>query len=67
MTGARQALAARVRRGTLLSSPRLTASFLTARLGTQSYETFTLIYLDNRHRMIACEDLFRGTIDGASV
>jgi len=67
MTGARQALSQRVRRGTLLTSPRLTASFLTDRLGTRAYETFTLIYLDNRHRMIACEDLFRGTIDGASV
>jgi len=36
-------------------------------LGQRAYETFTLIYVDNRHRMIACEDLFRGTIDGASV
>ena len=67
MTGARQALSSRVRRGTLLNSPRLTANFLIARLGQLPYETFTLIYLDNRHRMIACEDLFRGTIDGASV
>lgn len=67
MNGARQALSARVRRGTLLNSPRLTANFLIARLGQRPHETFTLIYLDNRHRMIACEDLFRGTIDGASV
>jgi DNA repair protein RadC len=67
MTGARQALSSRVRRGTLLNSPRLTANFLIARLGQRPYETFTLIYVDNRHRMIACEDLFRGTIDGASV
>jgi hypothetical protein len=26
-----------------------------------------LLYLDNRHRLIAVEDLFRGTLDGASV
>jgi DNA repair protein RadC len=37
------------------------------RLATREFETFCLIYLDNRHRLIACEDLFRGTIDGASV
>jgi DNA repair protein RadC len=37
------------------------------RLANREFETFTLIYLDNRHRLIACQDLFRGTIDGASV
>jgi DNA repair protein RadC len=37
------------------------------RLANREFETFCLIYLDNRHRLIACEDLFRGTIDGASV
>jgi len=52
MNGARQALSARVRRGTVLNYPRLTANFLTARLAQRPYETFTLIYLDNRHRMI---------------
>jgi DNA repair protein RadC len=67
MTGARQALRSRVRTGTVLSSPRMTANYLTARLAQHPYEVFTLIYLDNRHRLIACEDLFRGTIDGATV
>ena len=38
-----------------------------ARLAQHPYEVFTLIYLDNRHRFIAAEDLFRGTIDGATV
>ena len=37
------------------------------RLASREFETFTLIYLDNRHRLIACQDLFRGTIDVASV
>ncbi|MGA2778122.1 MAG: DNA repair protein RadC [Steroidobacteraceae bacterium] len=67
MTGARQALAARIRRGTVLTSPRLTSDFLTARLSQRPHEVFTLVYLDNRHRLIACEGLFRGTIDGVSV
>jgi DNA repair protein RadC len=26
-----------------------------------------VLFLDNRHRVIAVEDMFRGTIDGASV
>jgi len=67
MSGARRALGDRVRKGTMLDSPRAAADFLTARLGELEYETFTVIYLDNRHRFIACQDLFRGTIDGASV
>ena len=28
---------------------------------------FCCLYLDNRHRLIAFDELFRGTIDGASV
>jgi DNA repair protein RadC len=31
------------------------------------HEVFCCLYLDNRNRVIACEELFRGTIDGASV
>jgi DNA repair protein RadC len=67
MTGARQAVSRKVRRGTTLSSPRATADYLMTRLAQHPYEVFTLIYLDTRHRLIACQDLFRGTIDGASV
>ena len=67
MTGARQALALRVRKGAQLTSPQRTRDYLMSRLATREFETFTLIYLDNRHRLIACEDLSRGTIDGASV
>jgi DNA repair protein RadC len=67
MTGMRQALSNRIRKGTELTSPQKTRDYLMTRLATREFETFTLIYLDNRHRLIACEDLFRGTIDGASV
>jgi hypothetical protein len=67
MTGVRQALALRIRKGTELSSPQRTRDYLMTRLATREFETFCVIYLDNRHRLIACEDLFRGTIDGASV
>jgi DNA repair protein RadC len=67
MTGARQALSLHVRKGTVFSNPKITANYLTARLAQHPYEVFTLIYLDNRHRFIAAEDLFRGTIDGATV
>lgn len=67
MAAARHALSIRVRKGTLLDSPKATTDYLTARLAQREHEVFTLIYLDNRHRLIACQDLFRGTVDGASV
>jgi len=67
MAGARHALSLRIRKGTVLDSPKATADYLTARLAQREHEVFTVIYLDNRNRLIACEELFRGTIDGASV
>jgi DNA repair protein RadC len=67
LDAARLALAKRVRRGTGFTSPRVTADFLRVRLGSLEHEVFCLIYLTKRHQFIACENLFRGTIDGASV
>ena len=67
LIAARHVLAHRVRRGASLQSPQKTGEYLTARLGYLDYEVFGLILLDKRHRVIECIDLFRGTIDGASV
>lgn len=53
--------------GEELSSPGVVRHYLTARLRHQDRELFCCLYLDNRHRVIRCEDLFQGTIDGASV
>ena len=51
----------------VLSSPSLTREFLRMHLGGRDYETFGLVHMDARYRLIAVEDLFRGTIDRASV
>jgi DNA repair protein RadC len=50
-----------------LSNPRATREFLRMRLRDRPYEVFCCVYLDNRNRVIGFEELFRGTIDGASV
>jgi DNA repair protein RadC len=50
-----------------LTSPRATRDFLVARLRDRPYEVFCCLYLDNRHRLTGFDELFRGTIDGASV
>jgi len=44
-----------------------TRQFLIARLRDLPHEVFGCLFLDNRHRIICFDELFRGTIDGASV
>lgn len=56
-----------LQRGQALTSPAVTREYLQARLGDYPYEVFACLFLDNRHRLIACEELFRGTVNGASV
>jgi DNA repair protein RadC len=67
IAAARQALSRRVRRGAVLTSPRLVRDFLSVKLGALEHESFAVLLLDNRHRLIDYVELFRGTIDGASV
>ena len=50
-----------------LSNPRDSGDYLSARLRHLPYEVFACLYLDNHHRVIAFEELFRGTIDSANV
>lgn len=53
--------------GPVLNNPSCTRDYLSARLRDLNHEVFCAIYLDNRNRVLACEELFRGTIDGATV
>jgi DNA repair protein RadC len=53
--------------GPALDSPDGARSFLLAQLRDRPYEVFCCLHLDTRHRLIAFEELFRGTLDGASV
>ena len=50
-----------------ISSPEDTRQFLKSKLRHKPYEVFAALFLDNRHQVIKYEELFRGTIDGASV
>ena len=53
--------------GEAIRSPSDTETFLMARLRDRPHEVFCCLYLDNRHRVLLFEELFRGTIDGTSV
>lgn len=57
----------RVKRGTTLTSPRVVRDYLSVQLGNLEHEIFCVALLDTRHRLIEFVELFRGTIDGASV
>ena len=57
----------RIRRSDALTSPSDTSQYLCARLRSRPHEVFACLFLDNRHRVISFEEMFRGTIDGASV
>lgn len=64
---ARRYLGESLQRGEPLTSPQITRQFLSQKLRDYSHEVFAVLFLDQRHRVICFEELFRGTIDGASV
>ena len=64
---ARRHYAELMQTGPALANPRATREFLRARLRDLDHELFCCLFLDNRHRVISFDEVFRGTIDGASV
>lgn len=64
---ARRHLEQSLARESALTDPAATRRYLRTLLRDRPHEVFVCLYLDNRHRVLATEELFRGTIDGASV
>jgi DNA repair protein RadC len=64
---AKRHLGESMRTGCALTAPEATRRFLVAQLRDRPYEVFCCLFLNNRHRLLAFEELFRGTIDCASV
>jgi DNA repair protein RadC len=60
-------LKGRLERQGSLHSPTDATSFLRIRLGALLHEEFHVLWLDNRHRIIDCQKLFTGTVDGANI
>jgi len=63
----RRQLKQSLQRGISLTSPAMTMDYLQTVLRDRKREIFTCLFLDTRHRVIASEDLFQGSIDGACV
>jgi DNA repair protein RadC len=64
---AKRRLATKFRRGTPLVSPGAARDAIHLKLAEYEHEVFACFFLDNQHRVILFAELFRGTIDGASV
>jgi len=56
-----------VAEGDVMNSPEATRRFLHHHLGNRRREVFCCLFLDSQHRIVSCDDLFFGTLDGAAV
>ncbi len=63
----RRHLGEKLVRGTALESTADTRRYLESRLRDLPYEVFCCLFLDNRHRVLGFEELFRGTLNGTAV
>ncbi|MEE1865504.1 RadC family protein [Pseudomonas auratipiscis] len=67
MEMSRRHLADRLRRDSAFESPQAVKDYLKAQLRHEPHEVFACLFLDAKHRLLAFEALFNGTIDTASV
>jgi DNA repair protein RadC len=67
VSAALEILAKRIATGSIIQNMEDAKKYLAVRFAGLEHEVFAIVYLTNRHQVIACEELFRGTIDGASV
>jgi DNA repair protein RadC len=60
-------LDARLRDAPVLSAPGTVRDFLRLKLQEREHEVFVCVFLDAQHRVLAVEELFRGTLTQTSV
>jgi DNA repair protein RadC len=64
---ARRALAAELKEKALFTTPQAVRDYLQLQLGSRPHEIFAVLFLDSQHRLIALEEMFRGTLTQTSV
>ncbi len=62
-----QCMQKRFNRGVPLTSAQEAKQHVQLLLSSYEHEVFTVLFLDNKHRFIQMEEMFRGTINAASV
>ena len=63
----RRALAQELAQKPALQSPQAVRQYLQLHLQHKTHEVFCVLFLNTQHQLIACEEMFRGTIDSAQV
>ncbi|MDM7941225.1 MAG: DNA repair protein RadC [Hydrogenophaga sp.] len=64
---ARRALTQRLQERTLMHNPQVVRDYLQLQLGGRQHEVFAVLFLDSQNRLLALEELFRGTLTQTSV
>lgn len=64
---ARRALSEQLKEKPLFATPQAVRDYLQLQLGSRAHEIFAVLFLDSQHRLIALEELFRGTLTQTSV
>ncbi len=64
---AQRALAEQLQAGLMLGSPDAVRQYLRCTLGRQAHESFVVLFLDVKNRLLATEEMFRGTLTHTSV
>lgn len=67
LTMANQLARKRLSKGRSISSPLAVKSYLQNLLQHREHEVFAMLLLDNKHKVIGFEELFRGTLAQATV
>jgi len=60
-------LACEIQQMDTLQSPDAVKDYLRLKLGDRPHEVFAVVFMDSQNRVIACEELFRGTLTQTSV
>jgi DNA repair protein RadC len=64
---ARRAMGQTLKERAVFDSPDAVKQYLQLHIGSRSYEVFAVLFLDVQHRLIALEEMFRGTLTQTSV
>jgi len=67
LAAAHEILATRIKHGDALNSPATVRDYLRLLLHNREHEVFVVVLLDAQNRVLATEELFRGTLTQTSV
>jgi DNA repair protein RadC len=64
---AQRAICEQLQAGEVLGSPDTVRQYLRMTMGRQQHESFSVLFLDVKNRLLACEEMFSGTLTHTSV